>query len=127
DSYIANPELVAEQRAAGLIELESILVNYFPTLIVDSVNGQRSTVNQEAPLPLHRVECYDISNLAGQQAVGSMVVFEDGEPLKRDYRKFRIKRDNVPNDTAMMAEVLRRRFKRLQGAGVRGEGIADDT
>ena len=57
-----------------------------------------------------RIEGYDISNIGGAQAVGSMVVFENGEPKKSDYRKFRIKTVRGSNDVAMLTEVLRRRF-----------------
>ena len=57
-----------------------------------------------------RVESYDISNTAGYESVGSMVVFEDGRPKKNDYRKFKIKTVIGPDDYASMAEVLKRRF-----------------
>jgi len=60
--------------------------------------------------PLRRIETYDISNIQGKQATGSMVVFTDGQPDKGQYRKFRIKIDNTPNDYAMLQEVLSRRF-----------------
>ncbi|MEE9912309.1 MAG: excinuclease ABC subunit UvrC [Deltaproteobacteria bacterium] len=57
-----------------------------------------------------RMECYDISNIGGQNAVGSMVVLQDGEPDKSGYRRFRIKAMNEPDDYGMMREVLARRF-----------------
>lgn len=57
-----------------------------------------------------RIEGYDISNTSGIDAVGSMVVFEDGESKKREYRKFAIKTVRGPNDVAMLGEVLGRRF-----------------
>jgi excinuclease ABC subunit C len=60
-----------------------------------------------------RIECYDISNIQGTSATGSMVVFVKGVPRKSDYRKFRIKAVLGANDYAMLQEVLRRRFKRL--------------
>lgn len=59
-----------------------------------------------------KIECYDISNIQGTNAVGSMVVFIDGMPQKRLYRKFRIKTKSAPDDFAMLQEVLRRRFKK---------------
>lgn len=62
-----------------------------------------------------RIECYDISNLQGQQAVGSMVVFTDGLPDKKRYRRFKIWTEGQPNDYAMMAEMIRRRLKRGLG------------
>ena len=60
-----------------------------------------------------RIETYDISNIQGVNAVGSMVVFEAGRPKKTDYRKFIIKTVPGANDPAMLAEVLRRRFGHL--------------
>ncbi|MBI4135652.1 excinuclease ABC subunit UvrC [Candidatus Uhrbacteria bacterium] len=58
-----------------------------------------------------RIEGYDISNISGTSAVGSMVVFEDGEPKKSEYRRFKIKTVRGINDMAMMREVLARRFR----------------
>ena len=57
-----------------------------------------------------RMEAYDISNISGFQSVGSMVVFEKGKPKRSDYRKFKIKTVEGPNDYASMHEVLTRRF-----------------
>ena len=62
--------------------------------------------------PPDRIESYDISNTSGFQSVGSMVVYEKGRPRKADYRKFRIKSVEGPNDYASMEEVLTRRFRR---------------
>ena len=58
-----------------------------------------------------RMEAYDISNISGFQSVGSMVVYENGKPQRSDYRKFRIKTVEGPNDYASMEEVLTRRFE----------------
>lgn len=60
----------------------------------------------------HRIECYDISNLHGQEAVGAMVVVEDGVPNPNEYRRFKIRTVEGANDYAMMQEVIRRRFTR---------------
>jgi len=60
-----------------------------------------------------RIECYDISNTGPSEAVGSMVVFEDGLPKRSDYRRFAIKWTAGPDDVAMMGEVIRRRFARF--------------
>ncbi len=69
----------------------------------------------------HRIECYDISNIRGTAAVGSMVVFEDGQPKPPRYRRFKIKSVAGIDDYAMMQEVLWRRFgkgrKAPPGAG----------
>lgn len=59
-----------------------------------------------------RIEAYDISNISGVQSVGSMVVFEKGEAKRSDYRRFRIRSVDSPDDYKSMEEVLRRRFKR---------------
>jgi excinuclease ABC subunit C len=61
-----------------------------------------------------RIECYDISNIAGAQSVGSMVVFQDGRPRTGEYRRFRIKEVRGANDFASHQEVLRRRFRRAR-------------
>lgn len=66
--------------------------------------------------PPTRMECYDISNIQGASATGSMVVFVKGIPRKSDYRRFRIKTVEGADDFAMMAEVLRRRLLRLKAA-----------
>lgn len=59
---------------------------------------------------VRRIEAYDISNISGFESVGSMIVYEDGRPKRNDYRKFRIKTVQGPNDYASMREVLTRRF-----------------
>ena len=59
---------------------------------------------------MERIEAYDISNISGFQSVGSMIVYEKGRPKRSDYRKFRIKSVQGPNDYASMEEVLTRRF-----------------
>lgn len=65
----------------------------------------------ELPAPPTRIECYDISNTAGTYATGSMVVFNKGVPSKQDYRRFRIRTVQGPDDFASMAEVMERRFR----------------
>ena len=59
---------------------------------------------------IRRIEAYDISNISGFESVGSMIVYEDGKPKRSDYRKFRIRSVQGPNDYASMEEVLTRRF-----------------
>ena len=61
-----------------------------------------------------RIEGYDISDLRGQEAVGSMVVFEKEKPAKNEYRKFKIKRVKGINDCLMLAEIMKRRLKHLK-------------
>ncbi len=69
---------------------------------------------------LNRMEAYDISNISGFASVGSMVVYEKGKPKRNDYRKFRIKSVQGPDDYASMKEVLTRRFR--HGLEEREEG-----
>lgn len=65
--------------------------------------------------PPKRIECFDISNIQGTDNVASMVVFEDGQPKKSDYRRFKIRGvEGVANDFASMKEVVGRRYSRLQ-------------
>lgn len=63
--------------------------------------------------PIDRIEAYDISNISGVDSVGSMVVYHEGKKSKKDYRKFKIKTIEGPNDYGSMREVLTRRLKRL--------------
>ena len=63
----------------------------------------------------HQMECFDISNLFGTLAVGSMVTFRDGRPDKSNYRHFRVRASSYADDYAMMYEVLKRRYAKLNG------------
>jgi excinuclease ABC subunit C len=60
-----------------------------------------------------RIECFDISNIQGSDSVASMVVFVDGKPRKSEYRKFKIRSVDGPNDFASMREVIERRYSRV--------------
>ena len=70
-----------------------------------------------------RIECYDISTFQGAQSVGSMVVFEEGRPRTGEYRRFRVKTVQGPNDFASHQEVLTRRFRRAKAGD---EGSAEE-
>lgn len=74
--------------------------------------GESDIVKSDTEQSKWRIEGYDISNISGTSAVGSMVVFEGTEPNKNEYRKFKIKTVEGSNDVAMLTEVLERRFKR---------------
>jgi excinuclease ABC subunit C len=74
----------------------------------------------------NRVECYDISNIRGTSAVGSMVVFENGRPKPSAYRRFKIKTVEGIDDYAMMQEVLRRRFKRIKAEDMSSWAVIPD-
>jgi excinuclease ABC subunit C len=74
--------------------------------------------------PPYRIECYDISNTQGTNSVGAMVVFEAGRPKNSEYRRFKIKTVEGPNDFASHQEMLRRRFRRrAAGAGEDGRSV----
>jgi excinuclease ABC subunit C len=81
---------------------------------------QRERMSEELQRKLHlrnapkRIECFDISNIQGTLAVGSMVTFDEGEPDKNRYRRFRIRTVAGADDFAMMYEVLKRRFRRAK-------------
>ena len=95
----------------------------------DIIQQAMSDLEEELslPLPLRRMECYDISHIQGSNTVGSMVVFEDGKPKPDHYRRFKVKTVDGVDDFESIREVLRRRFKRLaaaRAAEARGEGQA---
>jgi excinuclease ABC subunit C len=96
--YIESPNIKYDRQLNGLQELIKTL----------SINGIRFS---EYELEKFRTETYDISNIQGKNAVGSMVVFEGGVPDKKEYRRFAIKLKDTPDDFSMMKEVLNRRFK----------------
>ena len=88
--YIENPHLLDDIATQSLLELK----NNIPIL-------------KNVPT---RIECYDIANLSGKEAVGSMVVATNGHLDKSEYKKFRIKLKNTPDDYFMLQEVLSRRL-----------------
>ena len=102
-------DMVAENARQGLEQLRIKLLAE-----PDALAAALEELQKELSLssPPQRVECYDISDIQGTSAVGSMVVFERGQPKKSHYRRFRIKSVAGANDYAMIQEVLRRRFKK---------------
>ncbi len=117
-------DMVAQNAEQGLEQLTIRRIH-------ESTNNAKATEElQEAlslPKPPNRIECYDISNIQGTNAVGSMVVFEDGRPKSSDYRRFQIKKVAGIDDYSMMREVLSRRFKRLSDARKKErQGNSDD-
>lgn len=86
-----------------------------PYLIEDIISQSLDSLVENIPYLTKmpgRIECYDISNLFGKDATGSMVVATDGRLDKSEYRRFRIRFKHTPDDYEMMREVLRRRFRR---------------
>ncbi|HVM69298.1 MAG TPA: helix-hairpin-helix domain-containing protein, partial [Gaiellaceae bacterium] len=106
---------LAKQNAAVALESEAVQAEGKRLRRVEALEELREALNLEA-LPL-RIECYDISNIQGQEVVGSMVVFQDALPKKAHYRKFAIRGVEGQDDFAAMAEVIARRFARLGQTG----------
>ena len=84
-----------------------------PTLVDDLTNAKLKSLKDELNLKKtpKRIECFDISNISGKNATGSMIVFENGQPKKSDYRRFKIRQSQKIDDLAMLKEVLMRRYK----------------
>jgi excinuclease ABC subunit C len=99
---------MAQKNAKSILEREKTLTVYKkddnPALI-----GLREVLS--LPRQPSRIDCFDISNLGGNLAVGSMVVFQDGVPNKSEYRRYRIKTVQGQDDFAMMKEVISRRVR----------------
>jgi excinuclease ABC subunit C len=105
--------IVAENAQQGL---EQLKIKQLASPI--ALSAALEEIKQELQLPRlpSRIEGYDISDIQGAAAVGSMVVFDKGKPKPAHYRRFRIKTVSGVDDYAMLQEVLRRRFKRAGGA-----------
>ncbi len=102
DSCLTNAKEYAERSADSLIRKQRLTSGALEHLA--QVLGIGS---------VYRIEGYDISNISGTNNVASMVVFEGGEPAKKQYRKFKIKSVDGANDFACMQETLQRRLSRL--------------
>jgi excinuclease ABC subunit C len=107
-------DTAAENARQGL---EQLKIKELVT--VKSLDDALAEIQRELKLknPPQRLEAYDISNIQGTSAVGSMVVFEKGKPKPAHYRRFKIKTVEGANDYAMLQEVLRRRFKHAGKSG----------
>lgn len=103
--------IVAENAKQGLEQLRIKKLAAPRALEAALAELQRELHLPRTPL---RIEGYDISDIQGMAAVGSMVVFEQGRPKSAHYRRFRIKTVAGADDYAMLQEVLRRRFKRVK-------------
>ena len=106
-------KIVAENAEQGL---EQLKIKQLAT--PGSLTAALAEIERELHLPCTplRMEGYDISNIQGKAAVGSMVVFDKGKPKPSHYRRFRIKTVSGADDYAMLHEVLKRRFKRSRDA-----------
>ena len=116
-------KMVAENAAQGLTQMRARWLSN-----ADAVQEAMAELQEELNLPNLplRMECYDISNIQGTNAVGSMVTFQNGFPKPAHYRRFRIKDVAGIDDYAMMQEMLRRRFKRLAAEKGKGRAVVDD-
>jgi len=88
------------------------VINGGQELVVNLTAVKNTTILNEllGLQKISRIECYDVSNIQGKSATGSMAVFVNGRPDKNQYRKFKIKIENTPNDIAMLKEILTRRL-----------------
>jgi len=102
---------LAQKNAEIALSSETLVSETKRLRRVEALEELREVLNLES-LPL-RIECFDISNIQGQEIVGSMVVFEDGVARKGHYRKFAVRGLAGQDDFASMAEVVSRRFARL--------------
>jgi len=134
--------IVAPKRGEKLRLVEMVKQNAREVLeqqrikwLSDSQKTQLALEEIQAALnlaaPPYRIECYDISNTQGTNSVGAMVVFEAGRPKNSQYRRFKIKTVEGPNDFASHQEMLRRRFRRQSGGEHAADGqheapVADD-
>jgi len=110
-------EIVAENAARGLQQLKIKQLSSPARLDV-----ALEEIKEKLDLPVlpSRMEGYDISNIQGRSAVGSMVVFDKGKPKTAHYRRFRIKTVPAADDYAMLREVIRRRFGRFKNGATSG-------
>jgi excinuclease ABC subunit C len=115
---------LAAQNAKLALDSETLVSEQKRLRRVSALEELREALNLES-LPL-RIECFDISNIQGHEIVGSMVVFQDGMPKKAHYRKFGVRGLDGQDDFAAMAEVVSRRFARLNSGTGEGydEGFA---
>ncbi len=93
--------------------LDMMLVRWMAD--ADKTETALEQLREELSLPEvpHRIECYDNSNIQGTNPVSSMVVFIDGKPANNQYRRFKVKTVVGADDFATMAEIMKRRFKRV--------------
>jgi len=107
-----NPDII-DMLKYQLINIEKTLATNNILSLIDKYAADVVELAKILSLPKipQRIEGYDISNIYGQEATGSMVVFSDGEANKNEYRKFKIKASQgESNDTKMLKEILERRF-----------------
>jgi excinuclease ABC subunit C len=102
---------LAQQNAELALQSDAFVSETKRLRRIEALEELREALNLES-LPI-RIECFDVSNIQGQEVVGSMVVFEDAVPKKGHYRKFAIRHVEGQDDFASMREMIARRFSRL--------------
>jgi excinuclease ABC subunit C len=110
---------LATENARVALESEAAQAEQKRLRRVEALEELREALNLES-LPL-RIECFDVSNIQGESVVGSLVVFQDAVAKKADYRKFGVRTLDGQDDYAALAEVVSRRFARLE-AGPASDG-----
>jgi excinuclease ABC subunit C len=111
NDFEAAAKVRDQMRAIGALYSGTKDINYFK----EAEQLQRAFHLENAP---SRIECFDISNIMGHQSVGSMVSFANGKPDKANYRRFKIKTVTGIDDFRSIAEIVRRRYTRLQKEGL---------
>lgn len=107
---------ILDERAGNLRERNAAISKALESFISDGADSAPGSTAADSNIRNWRTEAYDISNTNGVDSVGAMVVFEGSSPVRRDYRRFKIRTVEGPNDFGSLQEVLCRRFKRgLQG------------
>ena len=102
---------LAQQNAQLALDSETFVAETKRARRLESLEELREALNLES-LPI-RIECFDISNIQGQEIVGSMVVFQDAVAKRSHYRKFTVREVDGQDDFGAMREVITRRFSRL--------------
>ena len=121
--YLKNPQRGAKRELVNMAQrnakynLKDYLIksDYQSRKPLKGVKELQTYLDLDKP-PI-RIEGFDISNIQGTDPVASLVVFENGRPKKSDYRRFKIKTVEGPNDFAMMQEVVERRYSRIINEG----------
>ncbi|OZI11258.1 excinuclease ABC subunit C [Bacillaceae bacterium SAS-127] len=106
---------LAEKNAAVALQEKFALIERDEERTIKAVERLGEAMNIHPPL---RIEAFDNSNIQGTDPVSAMIVFIDGKPMKKEYRKFKIKTVEGPDDYGSMREVIRRRYTRVLKEGL---------
>jgi excinuclease ABC subunit C len=106
---------LASQNAKIALSEKFSIIEMDEERTIKAVEGLGNALNIETP---HRIEAFDNSNIQGTNPVSAMIVFIDGKPNKKEYRKYKIKSVEGPDDYETMREVIRRRYTRVLREGL---------